>query len=914
MITDSWLQDTSKNRLKNSYLQGFLDISGNIILRNGSMNITNGDISLNGNLSVFSDITINNLKYDSISQTVPALDLSDNFAENFIPVSTSFATKYIATSANGQYILIANVSTVYLSANYGYNYHLKYTTTNITSIAISSDGEYQTLLTETGSYYSSDFGISWTASSGLPGSGNSKNTMSGSGKYQTVITTGSSLYISSNYGITFSAFTAPASNLNDIAVSASGKYQISIKWTSTSSISFYLSSDYGITWRTVFTTTPSSQSFGYTNNRVAISATGQYQAVGVVFNGIYISRDYGSTWSTVYNTGLGGSSQFTGIYMTADGKNILANNSGEFAINFYKSVDYGVNWTNKIITKTTSTPPNTICGSANGQYIYLSKNGQSYYYLVTTPFKDNVFTDSSFQYLTDISINKVSSSIGMNIGRHSASVTNTMLTTTTSGISPFYTGTHNTHMGLISNTYTTGSFNITFGSLSGYTSTTSTSNSTSIGVNTGVGTNAIKLGNQLFGSINANTNSITIGYNTISTSIPANYITLGNSSITTVDTSGSISSDGFVKNKDGYIANSWWNQTGFPTQNTIDVSSITGIKSRTSNQLTKYIGGVLCPTGRIYFMTHTAGLICSINTANDTLDASFNYANTATTRQFGCVLAPNGRVFSIPYDEQTTYYIDSILTPTTLSTGVGGITGGNKFRGGVLGPDGKIYCVPYDASDIMIIDPSPSTPTINRTTLSGASNVGINGNKYAGGALAPNGKIYFAPSTVSTIGYVDASASIPTCASFNITTPTGSSPYYSGCVLAPNGKIYCIPYSSTTVGVIDPATNGFSQPITGITGTNKFSGGVLAPNGKIYCIPFNATDVMIIDPSANTVDRTSISLTGVVPSLSTKFQGGVLAPNGKIYCVPYAADYVLIINTGLPTNPSWMLAPEFNKF
>ena len=580
MITDSWLQDTSKNRLKNSYLQGFLDICGNIILRNGSINITNGDISLNGNVSVFSDITINNLKYDSISQTVPELDISDNFAENFIPVSTSFATKYIATSANGQYILIANrdfstnVSTVHLSANYGYTYHLKYTTANITSIAISSDGEYQTLLIEAGSYYSSDFGINWTASSGLPGSGNSKNTMSGSGKYQTVITTGSNLYISSNYGVSFSAITAPASNLNDIAVSASGKYQISIKWTSTSSISFYLSSDYGITWRTVFTTAPSSDSYGYTANRVAISATGQYQAVGVVFNGIYISRDYGSTWSTVYNIGLGGSPQFGGIYMTADGKNILANYYGDFAIIFYKSVDYGVNWTNKIITKTSSTHPYTICGSANGQYIYLSKNGQDYYYLVTTPFKDNVFTDSSFQYLTDISINKVSSSIGMNIGRHSASVTNTMLTITTTGLSPFYTGTHNTHMGLVSNTYTTGSFNISFGGQSGYTTTTSISNSTSIGVNTRVGTNAITLGNQ-FSAINANTNSITIGYNTVSTSNPANYISLGNSSITTVDTSGSISSDGFVKNKDGYIANSWWNQTGFPTQNTIDVSSIT---------------------------------------------------------------------------------------------------------------------------------------------------------------------------------------------------------------------------------------------------------------------------------------------------------------------------------------------------
>ena len=95
MITDSWLQDTSKNRLKNSYLQGFLDICGNIILRNGSINITNGDISLNGNVSVFSDVTVNNLKYDNISQTVPALDLSNNFATNFRIFRFNFSILFV---------------------------------------------------------------------------------------------------------------------------------------------------------------------------------------------------------------------------------------------------------------------------------------------------------------------------------------------------------------------------------------------------------------------------------------------------------------------------------------------------------------------------------------------------------------------------------------------------------------------------------------------------------------------------------------------------------------------------------------------------------------------------------------------------------------------------------------------------
>ena len=129
MITDSWLQDTSKNRLKNSYLQGFLDICGNIILRNGSINITNGDISLNGNVSVFSDVTVNNLKYDNISQTVPALDLSNNFATNFTVVQPGFTSATIATSSNGQYVLASDVTSgicnIYLSANYGYSFDLK---------------------------------------------------------------------------------------------------------------------------------------------------------------------------------------------------------------------------------------------------------------------------------------------------------------------------------------------------------------------------------------------------------------------------------------------------------------------------------------------------------------------------------------------------------------------------------------------------------------------------------------------------------------------------------------------------------------------------------------------------------------------------------------------------------------------
>jgi hypothetical protein len=56
-MNSSWLTNASANRLKQSYVQGFVDVSGNAIIRNGSVNIKTGklylpqgDISMNGNI------------------------------------------------------------------------------------------------------------------------------------------------------------------------------------------------------------------------------------------------------------------------------------------------------------------------------------------------------------------------------------------------------------------------------------------------------------------------------------------------------------------------------------------------------------------------------------------------------------------------------------------------------------------------------------------------------------------------------------------------------------------------------------------------------------------------------------------------------------------------------------------------
>jgi hypothetical protein len=165
----------------------------------------------------------------------------------------------------------------------------------------------------------------------------------------------------------------------------------------------------------------------------------------------------------------------------------------------------------------------------------------------------------------------------------------------------------------------------------------------------------------------------------------------------------------------------------------------------------------------------------------------------------------------------------------------------NKWMGGVLAGNGKIYLVPHDAEEVLIID--PATDTYDRTTIFG---------------LAGTGK-------------------------------------WDGGVLSANGKIYLVPHDAEEVLIIDPATDTYDRTtMVGLTGGVKWGGGVLGGNGKIYLAPRNAEEVLIIDPVTDTYDRTT--LVGLTTS-SHKWVGGVLGAHGNIYFAPREAEEVLIIHT-----------------
>jgi hypothetical protein len=153
---------------------------------------------------------------------------------------------------------------------------------------------------------------------------------------------------------------------------------------------------------------------------------------------------------------------------------------------------------------------------------------------------------------------------------------------------------------------------------------------------------------------------------------------------------------------------------------------------------------------------------------------------------------------------------------------------------------------------------------------------------------------------------------------FNIISVTSNS--YSGGVLAPNGKIYFAPSNSTQILELNPTTNTTQLVGSVYSGSTKWSGGVLAPNGKIYFAPYKVSQILELNPTTNTTQ-----LVGSVYSGYLKWSGGVLAPNGKIYFALQTALQILELSgvdnpnvigsdTLIPSNLSNLPTSNYNKY
>lgn len=276
----------------------------------------------------------------------------------------------------------------------------------------------------------------------------------------------------------------------------------------------------------------------------------------------------------------------------------------------------------------------------------------------------------------------------------------------------------------------------------------------------------------------------------------------------------------------------------------------------------------------------------------DALDAQIIRATTAVS---GGVDAENVDVSTINGVQPSQFLVEPrpyfpAKSVVSLFPYAGAATGVN-YAGGVLAPNGKIYCAPRDVNTVLVIDPrdnsSYTIPLPGEPVYQGVA-------KYNGAVLAPNKKMYCITRTSGNVLVVDTETDrMEVITGF----PTQNQRNYGGVLVGT--KIYCGPLNSPNVMIIDTETNTVDTTsiiLSPYPGTLLVQGLIAGPNYKLYTVPANSDVIFVVDPSTNTVTQIPTGLAG-----SLKFAVGALAPNGNIYCLPGSANYILVIEPATNT-------------
>lgn len=242
-----------------------------------------------------------------------------------------------------------------------------------------------------------------------------------------------------------------------------------------------------------------------------------------------------------------------------------------------------------------------------------------------------------------------------------------------------------------------------------------------------------------------------------------------------------------------------YNQTVFlvidPSNNTV-----TRIGTYTS-EVAKYNGSVLAPNGKIYGVADSSTLIRVIDPDTNTVSVVGTYT-VGNFSGFTAVIWKNGKIYGMPDGDNARTTVRILDPSNNTVTTIGVPSGTLRTVGGILAPNEKIYCIPFGGNSFAYFDPSDNsfstfgafTPFTNVTWPDGSS--------YFGGVLAPNGKIYTVPYNHSLLRVVDPENNTVSV----IATVTGSQKYGGGS-LGPDGNVYMFPSYATNILCINILNN-----------------------------------------------------------------------------------------------------------
>ncbi|UCF96215.1 MAG: hypothetical protein JSV89_13625 [Spirochaetaceae bacterium] len=242
-----------------------------------------------------------------------------------------------------------------------------------------------------------------------------------------------------------------------------------------------------------------------------------------------------------------------------------------------------------------------------------------------------------------------------------------------------------------------------------------------------------------------------------------------------------------------------------PMTNTVDTSTISGLGGGN-----KWHGGVLARNGKIYGIPYDSDTVLVIDPATNTyttipIPGPGPPAPSDPSKWYGGVLAPNGMIYCIPWKADYVMIIDpesDTVDPDAISFSA---FADLKWTGGVLAANGKIYCIPQEPLRVLIIDPALNTVELT-------AYLPFDEDKWAGGVLGPDGKIYGIPRNYDSVLVIDPTENTADPDGISLPPAPPVDPLdedkWTGGVLALNGKIYCIPNEADSVLIIDLHSNG----------------------------------------------------------------------------------------------------------
>jgi hypothetical protein len=244
-----------------------------------------------------------------------------------------------------------------------------------------------------------------------------------------------------------------------------------------------------------------------------------------------------------------------------------------------------------------------------------------------------------------------------------------------------------------------------------------------------------------------------------------------------------------------------------PATNTVDTTTMSGGILTESR---KWHGGVLARNGKIYGIPYDSDNVLVIDPATDTFtDIPIPGPGPPVpgdpSKWYGGVLAPNGRIYCIPWKADYVMIIDPESDTVDPDAIFFSAVADLKWTGGVLSPNGKIYCIHQEPLRVLIIDPALNTVELT-------AYLPFEEDKWAGGVLGPDGRIYGIPRNYHNVLVIDPATNTVDPDGISLPPAPPVDPFaedkWTGGVLAPNGKIYCVPNEADSVLIIDLHSNG----------------------------------------------------------------------------------------------------------